>query len=79
MSVLENKKIWLQVVGFQCITCRPIIEKQLRDVTGIKKVNFDYMTDRIEIEFDPSILTYEQIKIRLDNSGYKFVRMARDY
>jgi len=34
------------------------------------------MTDSIIIEFDPSVLTREEIKNRLDRSGYKFVRLA---
>ena len=38
---------------------------------------FDYMTDSIIVEFDPSVLTSEEIKTRLDKSGYKFVRSAQ--
>jgi len=34
------------------------------------------MTDSIVIEFDPSVLTREEIKNRLDKSGYKFVRLT---
>jgi hypothetical protein len=34
------------------------------------------MTDRIIIVFDPLVLTVEEIKNRLDKSGYKFVRLA---
>ena len=57
-----------------CITCKPIVEKQFRDEKGIKSITFDYMTDSIIVEFDPSVLTREEIKSRLDKSGYKFVR-----
>jgi len=35
------------------------------------------LTDSIIIEFDPSVLTREEIKNRLDKSGYKFVRLAK--
>lgn len=34
------------------------------------------MTNSVIIEFDPSVLTREEIKNRLDKSGYKFVRLA---
>jgi copper chaperone len=59
-----------------CISCKPIVEKQLKDERGIKSIKFDYMTDSIIVEFDPSVLTREEIKAKLDKSGYKFVRLA---
>jgi Cu+-exporting ATPase len=59
-----------------CITCKPIVEKQLKDEKGIRGINFDYMTDSVIIEYDPSLLSVEEIKNRLDKSGYKFVRSA---
>jgi copper chaperone CopZ len=59
-----------------CISCKPIVEKQLKDEKAIKSIKFDYMTDSIIVEFDPSVLTKEEIKNSLDKSGYKFVRLA---
>jgi copper chaperone len=59
-----------------CITCKPIVEKQLKDEKGIRGIKFDYMTDGIIIEYDPSLFSVEEIKNRLDKSGYKFVRSA---
>ena len=32
------------------------------------------MTDSITVEYDPLVLTKEEIKNRLEQSGYKFVR-----
>jgi copper chaperone len=59
-----------------CISCKPIVEKQLKGEQAIKSIKFDYMTDSVIVEFDPSVLTREEIKSRLDKSGYKFVRSA---
>jgi copper chaperone len=64
------------VVGMYCISCKPIVEKQLKDEKGIKGINFDYLTDSIIVEYDPSVFSIEEIKNRLDNSGYKFVRLS---
>ncbi|MGE5685376.1 MAG: heavy-metal-associated domain-containing protein [Nitrososphaerota archaeon] len=63
-------------MGMYCISCKPIVEKQLKDKKGVKGINFDYLTDKIVVEFDPSLLTTEDIKNSLDKSGYKFVRLA---
>ena len=43
----------------------------------MKKIDIDYMTDSRVVDFDPSIITKEEIKDRLEKSGYKFVRIAR--
>lgn len=58
-----------------CISCKPIVEKQLKHKKGVKSSKFDYLTDKIIVEFDPSVLTTEDIKNSLDKSGYKFVRL----
>jgi copper chaperone CopZ len=63
-----------KVVGMYCNTCKPIIEKQLKDEKAVKTIDIDYMTDSIIVEYDPLVLTKEQIKNRLEKSGYKFVR-----
>jgi len=34
------------------------------------------MTDSIIVEFDPVLITKEQIKKKLEKSGYKFVRKS---
>ena len=60
-----------------CITCKPVVEKQLKDVNGVKRIDVDYLTDSVIVEFDPSILTKEEIKDRLEKSGYNFVRTIR--
>jgi copper chaperone len=68
------EKALFKVVGMYCITCKPIVEKQLKDEETIKKIDTDYMTDNIIVEFDSSLITKEEIKNKLEKSGYKFVR-----
>jgi Cu+-exporting ATPase len=58
-----------------CLSCKPIVERQLKDEKGVKSIKFDYLTDSIIVEFDPALLTKEHIKNSLDKSGYKFVRL----
>jgi Cu+-exporting ATPase len=57
-----------------CITCKPIVEKQLRGEEAVKKIDIDYMTDNVTVEFDPLLITKEEIKNRLERSGYEFIR-----
>jgi Cu+-exporting ATPase len=73
---MKTEKALFKVVGMYCITCKPIIEKQLKDEEAVKKIDIDYITDSVVVEFNPSLISKEEIKSRLEKSGYKFVRTA---
>ncbi|WP_148686780.1 heavy-metal-associated domain-containing protein [Candidatus Nitrosocosmicus hydrocola] len=74
---MNCEKIYFKVVGMYCTTCKPIVEKQLKDKEGIKKIGINNITDSVIIEFDPSLITRQEIKENLEKSGYKFVRTVR--
>lgn len=71
------EKAYFKVVGMYCTSCKPIVEKQLKNNNGIKKIDINYMTDSVVIEFDPTLTNIKEIKEGLENSGYKFVRTPR--
>jgi copper chaperone len=60
------EKAYFKVVGMYCISCKSIVERQLKGESGIKRIGIDYMTDSVIVEFDPSIITKEEIKGRLE-------------
>jgi len=70
------EKAYFKVVGMYCTTCKPIVEKQLKDKDGIKKIDIDNITNTVIVEFNPLSITKQDIKERLEESGYKFVRAA---
>jgi Cu+-exporting ATPase len=71
------EKAYFKVVGMYCLSCKSIIEKQLKGERGIRGIDLDFMTDSVILKFDPSIITKEEIKDRLEKSGYNFIRIAR--
>jgi copper chaperone len=71
---MRIEKAIFKVVGMYCVTCKAILEKQLKNEVAVKKIDIDYMTDSIVVEFDSLLITKEEIKNRLEKSGYKFVR-----
>ena len=77
-STMSQKieKISFRIIGMYCITCKPIVQKQLKDEKAVQRIDINYMTDSVIIEFDSSLITREQIRNRLEKSGYKFVRTA---
>ena len=73
----QIERAFFKVVGMYCFTCKPIVEKQLKDEDAIKKIDVDYITDSVVVEYDSTLINRGEIKNRLDKSGYKFVRVAR--
>jgi Cu+-exporting ATPase len=73
---VELQKALFRVVGMYCSTCKPIIEKQLKGEQAIKKIDIDFMTDTVIVQYDSKLITKEKIREKLENSGYKFVRVA---
>jgi copper chaperone len=78
LSVIINecRKGIIQDCSMYCVSCKPVVEKQLKGENGIKKIDIDYVTDSVIVEFDPVLITKEQIKKKLEKSGYKFVRTS---
>ncbi len=71
------EKAHFKVVGMYCTTCKPIVENQLRNNKAIRKIDINYMTDNVVVEFDPLLTTIKEIKASLEKSGYTFVRVPR--
>ena len=68
------QKAYFKVVDMYRIFCKSIVERQLKNENGIKTIDVDYMTDSVAVEFNPSVITKEEIKNSLKKSGYNFVR-----
>jgi len=76
-SILTTEMASFKIVGMYCISCKPIIENQLKGEKAVKAIRIDYMTDSVIVEFDPTLISIEEIKNRLAKSDYKFVRVAK--
>jgi len=51
-------------------SCKATVEKQLKNEQAVKKIDIDYMTDSVIVEFDPSLIGKQEIKDRLEKSGH---------
>ncbi|MRN41890.1 MAG: hypothetical protein FIO02_12755 [Nitrosopumilales archaeon] len=74
---MTTERALFKVVGMYCTSCKTIVEKQLKDEKGVINVDINYMTDSVIVNFNPSLITNEQIKNRLEKSGYNFVQVAQ--
>jgi copper chaperone len=75
-DTMAIQRALFKVVGMYCTTCKPIVEKQLRGERAIKKIDIDFMTNSVIVQYDADLITKDEIKERRKNSGYKFVKVA---
>lgn len=73
---MKIEKALFRIVGMYCVSCKPIVEKQLKNEKGIKRIDLDYMTDSVIVEYNSLLISKEEIKEKLDKSRYKFVRKS---
>jgi copper chaperone len=56
------ERISFRIIGMYCITCKPIVERQLKDEKAMQRIDIDYMTKCIIVEFNSSLINREEIK-----------------
>lgn len=47
----------------------------MKNKEEVKRIDIDYMTDSVIVEFNPSLIAKEEDKNSPEKSGYKFVRI----
>ena len=52
-----------------CVPCSSIVEDKLKKLHGVKKASVDYVTDTVQVDFDPRLLTGDAIRAFLINLG----------
>ncbi len=59
---MSLQKALFRVVGMYFSTCKHIVQKQLKGEQGIKKIDIDFMTDSVVVEYDSELITKEENK-----------------
>ncbi len=64
----------LRVIGMDSPHCAMVVEKAIKTLPGIEKVEVDYNNARVKVVFDPSKISEQEIEKVIDDSGYEAVR-----
>lgn len=64
----------LKVIGMDSPHCAMVVEKAVKTLPGIKKIEVDYNNARAKIIFNPQQVGERQIEKVINDSGYKAVR-----
>ncbi len=74
----KQHNIRLKVLGMHSPHCVSIIEKALKNLSGIKSINLNYQNERADISFDPSVIDLEAIKKIIKDAGYTPIEETKD-
>ena len=60
----------LQVKGMSCGHCVKAVEGSVGALNGVKGVSVQLSEGKVEVHFDPAVVTVEAIKDIIDDQGY---------
>ncbi len=70
---MATKAELLKVQGMHCAACAILIDKTLEKTQGIVKASANYGSERLSLEYDPSVINIQQIGTILNKIGYSLV------
>ncbi|GAA0740256.1 heavy metal translocating P-type ATPase [Clostridium oceanicum] len=63
----------LNIEGMTCTACAKAVERATRRLDGVKESNVNFATERLNINYDDSKVSLEDIKKSIEKSGYKAI------
>lgn len=71
VDLKEKQRVRVRIVGMDCYSCSLLLDRMLRHVKGIERVRVNYVLDTVFVEFDPSIISGNDIlQIIKKKTGY---------
>jgi len=64
-------KLTFRVIGMHCSSCVMRIEGIEDELDGVKRINASYQKGQMQVEFDDSKVTVEQIIEAVKKKGYE--------
>lgn len=71
MNQIHTEKIILPVEGMTCASCVTRVEKTVAKFEGVTSVNVNLATEKVTLEYDPSIVNLNKLADTVEDIGYK--------
>jgi len=68
-----NEKATLKIGGMTCAMCVKAIEDVLNNLEGISSVNVNLAAEKAYVNYNPNLVTIEDMKNAVENLGYQFL------
>lgn len=65
------------VEGMCCTACQTAVAKALRRLNGVENVRVSYVLGKVHVDYDPRVITIEQIERGITNAGYRCIVQGR--
>ena len=72
----RGERLKLRIVGLDCVSCSRVIHRALQDTKGVHKVGVSYLLDLVLVDYDPALLTKDDIMKLVKKTGYDVVPVA---
>lgn len=72
------KKENLKIIGMTCAACAKASERAVKKLDGVTEAAVNYATERMDITYDESRVTLQNIKDAVEKAGYKAVEEVSD-
>ncbi|HCY76366.1 MAG TPA: copper-translocating P-type ATPase [Ignavibacteriales bacterium] len=71
MDTIKTEKILLPVEGMTCASCVARVEKAVAKFEGVTSVNVNLATEKVSMEYDPSVVDLNKLADVVKDIGYK--------
>ncbi len=62
-----------RILNMDCTSCTRAISRTLYKLDGVIDVSFNYITDKIYVEYDPEKVTMDDVKKAVKKIGFKII------
>jgi copper ion binding protein len=67
------EKVTLNVKGMSCQHCVMAVKGSVGALKGVSNVKVDLSGGKVDVEYDPEVVTLNEIKDAIDEQGYEVV------
>lgn len=72
-NIKQIKESNIKVGGMSCAMCVNTVQKTLNNIEGISEASVNLSSESANIVYDPKLVSSEDIKKAVENSGYQFI------
>jgi Cu+-exporting ATPase len=66
----------LRILGLDCVSCSRVINRALEGVKGVRKVGVSFMMDLVFVDYEPNLVSKEEIIDVVKKTGYEAIPLA---
>ena len=64
----------IKIQGMTCASCAQAVERSIRNLDGIEDASVNLATEKLNVSFDESKVSYTDIKKTIEKAGYKAIQ-----